>query len=97
MRPPLHLLLVVACLIPGCQDSGTTSPSPVAPVPPPAAATPPPPPEPEPGPGRDGQISTWQDDSRRLIGAFRDYDFDAYLTLAFEAFEAERSESPRQV
>ena len=50
---PFLGLLVFGCLMSGCEDSGTTSPSPVIPVPPPAPPTPPPPPEPEPGPGLD--------------------------------------------
>ena len=45
--------------------------------------------------GRDRQIPTWQEHSlRHLIREFRDHGFDVYLTLAFEAFEAERSERP---
>ena len=44
---------------------------------------------------RDRNVPTWRDDSlRHVIREFREHGFDVYVTLAFEAHEAEASARP---
>ena len=48
-------------------------------------------------PDRNRNVPTWRDDSlRRVIREFREHGFDVYVTLAFEAHEAEKSVRPVQ-
>ena len=47
--------------------------------------------------GRDRQVPTWEDDTlRQVLREFRERGFNVYMTLAFEAHEAERSSRPVQ-
>lgn len=46
-------------------------------------------------PSRDRNVPTWRDDSlRQVIREFREHGFDVYVTLAFEAHEAETAVRP---
>ena len=47
--------------------------------------------------GRNRQVPTWRDETlRQVLREFREHGFNVYMTLAFEAHEAERSSRPVQ-